>query len=226
VRHETRRTIVCALVAPVLLALGLSAPGCASLGRLAQLSRVDFHVDRVTDGALAGIPIGRLRRAADLRPTDLLRIADAVRHGRAPLTFDLHVGAVNESENRYDLHLERLEWTLLLEDRETVSGVFEEPIVLDASRTTDIPIAVELDLLRFFDEGANDLVDLALRAAGGGGPTNLKLRARPTVRTPFGPFRFPNEIMIASAEPAAGYKLLAYNHLTQKPVSAGLDPLT
>jgi hypothetical protein len=196
--RATRGTTARGLVVAVLLALGLAASGCATLGRLAQMPRVTFHIDRVTDGALAGIAVGRLRRAADLRPTDLLRVADAVRRGRAPLTFDLHVGAVNESENRYDLHLERLEWTLLLEERETVSGVFERPIVLDASRTTDIPISIEVDLLRFFDEGASDLVDLALRAAGGGGATSVKLRARPTIRTPLGLFRFPNEITIAS----------------------------
>ncbi len=195
--HEARGTTVRALVAPVLLVLALAAPGCATLGRLVQVPRVQFHIDRVTDGALAGVAIDRLRRRADLRPTDFLRVADAVRRGRVPLTFDLHVGAVNESENRYDLHLERLEWTLLLEERETVRGVFEQPIVLDASRTTDIPIAIELDLLRFFDEGTSDLVDLALRAAGGGRATSVKLRARPTVRTPLGSLRFPNEITIA-----------------------------
>jgi hypothetical protein len=197
VRDDACGTTVCRLIAPVLLA-AVAASGCATLGQLAPLPRVHFHIDRVTDGALAGVAIDRLRRAADLRPTDFLRVADAVRRGRAPLTFDLHVGAVNESENRYDLHLERLEWTLLLEERETVSGVFERGVVLDASRTTDIPIAIELDLLRFFDEGANDLVDLALRAAGGGDATNVKLRARPTIRTPLGSFRFPNEITIAS----------------------------
>jgi hypothetical protein len=195
---EARVRTLCAAVAPVLLALTLATPGCATLGHLAQVPRVHFHIDRVTDGALAGISIDRLRRAGDLRPTDLLRVADAVRRGRAPLTFDLHVGAVNESENRYDLHLERLEWTLLLEERETVSGVFEQPIVLDASDTTDIPIAIEIDLLRFFDEGVNDLVNLAVRTAGEEGAANVKLRARPTIRTPLGSFRFPNEITIAS----------------------------
>src|SRR5688572_20945903 len=109
--HEVRGTIVRALVAALLLAPALAAPGCATLGRLAQVPRVQFHIDRVSDGRVAGIAIDRVRRAADLRPTDLLRVGDAVRRGRVPLAFDLHVGAVNESDNRYDLHLERLEWT-------------------------------------------------------------------------------------------------------------------
>jgi hypothetical protein len=68
--------------------------------------------------------------------------------------------------------------------------------VIVADGSTDIPIPIELDLLRFFDSGAKDLAAVAVRAAGAGGPTNVALRARPTVRTPMGPVRFPNEIVI------------------------------
>jgi hypothetical protein len=182
------------LAAPILVL----AAGCATLQRWSQLPQVDFHLDRVSDPDLAGVDLSRIRRFEDLRPADLLRIAGAARADRLPLTFDLHVGAENPSANQYDLRLERLEWTLLLEDRETVSGVFARELVIAAGGTTDIPLRVEIDLLRFFDEGASDLARLAIRAAGAGEPTHLKLRARPTVRTPLGPIRFPNEITIVS----------------------------
>ena len=180
------------------ISLVLLLPGCATLQQLSRLPQLDFHLDRVANPDLAGIDLSGVRRFEDLHPVDLLRVAAAVRAGRLPLTFDLHVGAENPTANRYDLRLERLEWTLLLEERETVSGVLAEDLVLAAGGTTDIPIAVELDLLRFFDEGASDLARLAVRAVGAGEPTEVKLRARPTVRTPLGSFRFPNEITIAS----------------------------
>ena len=184
------------LAVPVLLAVA----GCATLQQLSQLPQLDFSIDRVSDPDLAGVELAGIRRVEDLRGGDLLRIAAAVRARRVPLRFDLHVGAENPTANRYDLRLERLEWTLLLEDRETVSGVFARELVIAAGGSTDIPISVELDLLRFFDEGASDLAGLALRAAGVGGPTNVKLRVRPTVRTPLGPIRFPNEIMVVSRD--------------------------
>jgi hypothetical protein len=178
----------------------LASAGCATLQRLAQLPQLDFHIDGVSDPDLAGVDLTGLRRVEDLRPGDFLRIAAAVRARRLPLRFDLHLGVDNPSANRYDLHLERLEWTLLLEDRETVSGVFARELVIAAGGTTDVPLSVEVDLLRFFEDGAGDLAALALRAAGAGGPTNVTLRARPTVRTPFGSFRFPNEITVASRD--------------------------
>jgi len=183
------------------LAAALLNLSCATLERLSDLGGLDFFLDRVDRAVLADVDLGRVRRFEDLRSQDVLRIADSVRRGRLPLRFTLHVGARNPSDNPVEVRLERLDWTLLLEDRETVSGVLRDDIVLAPARTSDIPLPIELDLLRFFDDNARDLADLALRAAGGGGePKNLKLRARPTVRTPLGVFRFPDEITIVTRD--------------------------
>jgi hypothetical protein len=188
------------LLAPVLGA-ALLGPSCATLEQLSDLGGLEFFLDRVDRAVLAGVDLDRMRRFEDLRSQDVLRIADGVRRGRLPLEFVLHVGARNPSDTPVAVRLEQLDWTLLLEDRETVSGVLRDDIVLEPARTSDIPLPIELDLLRFFDDNARDLADLALRAAGAGGqPKNLKLRARPTVRTPLGVFRFPEEITIVSRD--------------------------
>jgi hypothetical protein len=174
---------------------------CSTLDQLARLPDLDFHLDRTSDGRLAGVEIDDVRRVSDLQASDYVLIADAVRRGSLPLRFDLHVGAENPAPYNYDLMLERLEWTLLLEDRETVTGILDRNIQIQPSGTTDIPVPVEIDLLDFFEHGASDLAQLALRVAGlGGDPTTVRLRARPTVRTPFGSYRFPNEITIASRD--------------------------
>lgn len=185
-----------ALRSLVLVSLALPVAGCATLDALAQLPKVDFHLDRVAEPTLAGIDLRRVERVEELGAADLLALGLAVRRGEVPLRFTLHVGADNPSEDRYDLRLERLDWTLLIEDRETVSGVVAEPFVIPGAGSADIPIDVELDLLRFFEGGARDLARVAVRAVGAGQPLNVKLRARPTLRTPLGPVRFPNEITI------------------------------
>ena len=184
------------------LATAAALGGCATLERLAELPNVDFFIDEARETRLAGVAIDGVRGVNDLRPTDYLAIVDAVRRGRLPLRFNLHVGAENAAPYEYDLRLERLEWTLLLEDRDTVSGVFDQNVVIAAAGTTDIPVPVELDLMQFFDEGASDLLGVALRIAGvgGGEPANVKLRARPTLNTPVGSYRFPSEITIASRD--------------------------
>jgi hypothetical protein len=182
-------------------ALLATALSCATLEGLAQLPDVEFHIDGATGATLAGVKLDGVQDARDLQPLEVLTIAEAVRRGSVPLRFDLHVGADNPGDAAYDLRLEKLEWTMLLEERETVSGVLERNIVLAPAATTDIPVPVELDLMEFFEEGASDLVQLALRLTGSEAePTRVKLRARPTVRTPFGPMRFPSEITIVDRD--------------------------
>ena len=174
-------------------------PGCATIEKYAELPNVEFHLDGTEHARLAGIDIDHIDRVEQIPPLDFLRIADAARRGNLPLRFDLLVGADNASTYTYDLRLEKLEWTLLLEDRDTVSGVLERNLVISPTGTTAISVPVELDLMRFFEDGASDLARLALRVAGVGDETaNVKLRARPTLRTPLGTYRFPSEITIAS----------------------------
>ena len=90
-----------------------------------------------------------------------------------------------------------LDWTLFVEGRETVSGIFNDQRVLPSGMTTDIPISMELDLVRFFGRNAPDLINLALNLAGAGGsPAMLRLEAQPSINTEFGPIRYPGRIGI------------------------------
>ena len=93
--------------------------------------------------------------------------------------------------------LERLDWTLLLDGRDTVSGAYDRNLLLPSGRTVDLPLQMELDLLEFFRESQDGLASLALDVAGGRGTGDrLELRARPTISTPLGPIRYPGEIVI------------------------------
>ena len=173
-----------AAVASLTLMIG----GCTTLGEIAALRLVDFALGGTSQGRLAGIDLSAIRGYEDLRSTDALRIVDALRQRRLPLEFTLHVDAENPASNRVAARLVKLEWTLLLEDRETVSGVLDREFVLPPGRIVDVPLRIELDLLRFYDDNARDLVELAANLAGrGGDPKNIKLTAWPTIATPIGP---------------------------------------
>ena len=64
-------------------------------------------------------------------------------------------------------------------------------------RPTDVPLAISLDLVDYFEGGAQDLIELALSLSGAGGePQDLELRATPTVETALGPIRYPRPIAI------------------------------
>lgn len=178
------------------LALVLTA-GCATLQQFAALRQVQFAIDGIGTGRLAGIDLSRVRSAGDLRPTDAARLAAAMADEELPLEFTLDVRAENPAENQTTARMVRFAWTLLLDDRETIDGVMDREISLPPGDPQIIPLAMRLDLIEFFDGNAADLLNLALRFAGADAETaEVKLRAHPTVETPLGPIDYPATITI------------------------------
>jgi len=187
----------------ILLGIALLAgvAACATLQQLAALRNVDFSLDRVSELRLAGIDLARIRSFDDLSFIDAGRLALAVSQSELPLDFRLHLLAENPAENSTEARLVRMAWTLLLQDRETLSGVFEEEVLLPPGQPTDVPLAISLDLMEFFQGGARDLFELALSIADqGGAPKELALRATPTIQTPLGPISYPRPITILSRQ--------------------------
>jgi hypothetical protein len=183
------------------LAALVSLGGCATLQQIAALRDVDFSIDRVANAQLAGIDLSRVRSYSDLSAADAGRLALAVSQRDLPMSFDVHLRALNPEDNSVDARLVRMDWTLLLQDRETLSGTFADETVLPRGVPVDVPIGVSLDLIDFFEGSARDLFDLAMDVAGRGGePTAVTLRAVPTVDTALGPIRYPRPITIMSRE--------------------------
>ncbi|HYE95934.1 MAG TPA: hypothetical protein VD962_06960 [Rubricoccaceae bacterium] len=184
---------------PAVLGLLLLVPGCTTLEQFAALTRVDFTLDRVSNGLLAGVPIERVRDYGELRPSDVVRLTAAAARGEVPLRFTLHVAAENPAANPTAARLVSLDWRLFLNDTETVAGTFNDERLIQPGTTADLPISIELDLVRFFGRNARDLIDVALAVAGEeASPTQIRLAARPTITTEFGPIRYPGEITIVS----------------------------
>lgn len=191
--HARRRSaaLCLLLIAPI----GLS--GCATLQQVAALRKVEFALERVANVAVVDVPI-RGRRYSDLTTTEVARLAAAVVARDVPLSFVAHVSAENPASNSVSARLIRMDWTLYIEDRKTVSGRLDREYVLAPGKPVDIPIGIELDLFDFFSGRGADFFQLARAVAGVGGPTNVSLKAQPTINTPIGPIRYPGEVTIVS----------------------------
>ena len=189
-------------VAFILVGLMLvSGLQCSTIREITNLRNVRFAIDRVTDIQLAGVDVQRLKSYQDLSPGDVLRLGRAVANKDFPLDFQLHLIAENPPDNSVDARLVQLDWTLLLDDTETISGVFDGNLVLPPGEPTDLPISIRLNLVDFFQNGVQDLVELALAVGGQGGePKRIKLQATPTVDTALGPIRYPQPITIISRQ--------------------------
>ena len=173
--------------------------GCAALQEVAALRQVEFDLDRVGTIELAGVNISRIQNYQDIGMLDTGRLIAAIASGKIPLSFNLFVKAENPANNSVPARLVGLDWTLFLQDKETISGKFNDEIVLQPGQPQDIPVNVNLDLFQFFEGGAQDLVNLALALTGkSGSPQNIRLQAVPTVQTPIGPIRYPKPLTLVS----------------------------
>ena len=180
-------------------ASALATSSCATLQEIVALRNVDFSLDRVSDLRLAGIDLARIRTYDDLSFTDAGRLVLAVSQKRLDMDFQLHLLAENPADNTTDARLVKLDWILLIQDRETLTGVFDGDVRLPPGEPTDVPITIRMNLVEFFDGSAQDLVELALSLVGQGGePKEVALRASPVVETPIGPIRYPQPITILS----------------------------
>lgn len=187
------------------LVLALLLAGCATLQQIAALRHVAFALAGTRDARLVGVPLARIASTRDLGATDLARLALAVSRNDVPLEFTLDVAAENPADNAATATMVRLAWTLLLDDRETISGALDSSIALAPGVVTTIPLRIRLNLRQFFEGPAESLVDLAAGMVGArADPTRITVRAVPTIDTPLGPMRYPAPITIVNRSLGGG----------------------
>ncbi len=180
---------------PALLAVVITS--CATLQQFAALRSVDFQLDRVANVQVAGIDASRVSAYSDLNLMDAARVGAALARRELPLAFQLHVRAENPSDNPVTARLVRLQWTLFLDDAETISGLIDQELELPPGQPRDIPVTISLDLFDFFERSGPDLFNLALNLLGAGEEASqVVLRAVPTVNTALGPISYPQPITI------------------------------
>lgn len=170
---------------------------------IVALRSVDFQLDRVAEMRLAGVDLTRVRSRSDLSFSDAAHVAAALATRELPLSFRVYLLAENPRNNSVTARLVRLQWTLFLENRETVSGQIAHEYELLPGQPTSVPLDISLDLLDFYEQSGRDLVDLALNLSGAGGaPKQVAIRAVPTINTPLGAISYPRPITIVSGSVA------------------------
>lgn len=193
--QTVRRTILAA----ILVAFGTGS--CTTLSQLVALRQVDFSFDGVAAARLLDLDLSRKTSYSDLTLVDVGRVASAVSSGRLPLDLTLALSGENPPDNAAEARLLRMDWTLLLDGRETVSGVVDDPVAFPPGTRRDFQVELTLDLLEFFDGTVPELLDIALAVAGQEGTgTEVALRVLPTVDTSLGPIRYPGPITLVRTE--------------------------
>lgn len=192
------------------LVLILCIAGCSALKQaqntVSTLLKLQFKLDGVEPGTLAGVDLAKAAHPDELNALDGLKLAEAYATGEWPFVFDLNVAARNPNQGDGDgsgtALLQALDWTLFIDDRETIQGGIPEPLEIPGDgRTTVFPVRMTIDLYSYFsDRGFDDLLGLALAVAGQEGTASrIKLTAVPTVSIGGVPVRYPGAITIVDA---------------------------
>lgn len=171
--------------------------GCATARELAALRQVQFTYDRISSPRVAGVPLDRIRDYGDLSATDLARLGLAVASRDVPLDLTVHLAARNPEENSVTARLLSMDWTYLVDDRETVSGRLAQEMTFPPGEPRDVPLGVTFNLAEAFGGSAQDLFDIALALSGQRtSARKVTLRIAPTVETSLGPIRYPVPITL------------------------------
>ena len=193
-KHQFKRLPMIALLAATLL---LSA--CATLMTPTDLSKVKFSLDRVSAVRVAGIDLMDVNTLDELNMFQLGRATMALSRESLPLDLTLHLKSENPLANQVAARLTRMDWTLVLDGRDTISGTMEKNIQMAAGEAQDIPLNLNLNMFEFFDEkSVMDMLELAMAFAGEDGtlPQGVALKIRPTIDTIFGPITYGTPLLI------------------------------
>jgi len=185
---------------------------CASIrditNTLASLQKMQFKIANITGMRLAGIDVARIASPSSLSITDGLALTQAFARRALPASFTLNVDVRNPNTGAsgtksVPLTLNDLQWRLLIDDKQTITGGLGNPVDVPGNgMTTTLPLVINIDLYSFFaDKGYDGLVNLALALGGQqGSAARVKLDAMATVSTPLGKLTYPNRISIVDTE--------------------------
>ncbi len=186
--------------------------GCATLQQiqdtLVNIKRLQFKLDSVAPGSLAGINLAAVDSPTKLSIPDGLKLVSAFKQKSLLLSMTLNVAAKNPNDGtggspQKSALLKALAWTLKIDGKETISGDIPNPIeVPGTGQATIIPLQMSLDLYKFFsDQGYESLLNLALAVAGQKGSTaRITLTAVPTVSVAGIALKYPGQVEIVDKE--------------------------
>jgi hypothetical protein len=196
----------------LLISISIHLSGCATLAEMqnaiTNLRRLQFKLDSVTSGTLAGVDLSKASEPSSITLQDGFKLTSAFAKKSLPLSWTLNVAAKNPNDGaggspQRTATLSSLAWTLKIDEKETISGDISQPLEIPGTgQVAIIPLQMNLDLYTFFSErGYKEVLNLALAIAGKEGrASRLTLAAVPTVLIAGIDVKYPGKINIVDKE--------------------------
>ena len=166
-------------------------------GQMAMLAKCQFRLSTLTNSKLAGVNIQTIDSYKQLNLMDVAKVTTAYATGSLPLTFTLNVEVKNP--NTIAAGMSKLDWILLIDDVERLSGITEQRITIPANGgIATLPMDLKIDLMKILEtKNVESLANFAMNLAGvGNKPTRVSLKAKPTIYVGSTPITYPNYITV------------------------------
>lgn len=192
----------------LLLCFGLLNLGCSGvMDAITNVQRLQFKLDKVTGMKVAGVPLNNIGSISNISVLDAANLLANFTQGKLPVEFTLNVLAKNPNDGtggtkQSSAVIKNMAWRLFIDNNETIQGNVGNINVPGVGQSTNIPIGMSFDLLKFFSNaGYENLLNLALALGGrNGSSSRITLKVKPTVETIIGPITYPGEFDVIDRE--------------------------
>lgn len=165
--------------------------------QMAMLTKCQFRLTTLTNAKIAGVGVQNKDSYKDFTVMDVAKVTASYAAGSLPLSFTLNVEAKNP--NTKAAGMSKLDWILLIDDLEVLTGITEQRITIPANGGTEtLPMEMKVDLMKVLESrNIESLANFGMNLAGvGNKPTRVALRAKPTIYVGTTPITYPDYITI------------------------------
>jgi hypothetical protein len=163
---------------------------------ITAFARCQFRIESARNMKLAGVNIQDKTSVSEISLMEMTKILSSIGKGVLPLTFDLNIQVKNPNPTLAAMN--RLDWILLIDDIEMTRGILNERVEIPANQVSNIPVAMNLDLVKSLNGKSGDaLINFAMNLTGSSSrPSRITLKAKPTILIGSSPIEYPGYITI------------------------------
>jgi hypothetical protein len=182
----------------IFLSLSLVFVSCSPLQQLQALAKCQFRLNTIENLQFAGINIQGKESVSNLGILDAGKIASVfLLKQDMPLNFRLNMDVKNPNAN--PAALSRLDWILMIDDTEMVSGVTNEKLNVAANGgVATLPLDFNINLKEAFAGKSKDsILNLIFALSGKNNrPSRITLKAKPYIQIGTASIPYPGYINI------------------------------
>ena len=184
-----KKTIFACLLIAVLMA---SCDVVNQINQTAQLAKCKFNLAGLSNVTVSGISIESNMKVSNLNAVQALQITQAVARKSLPVTFN--VGVKVDNPNSKTAGMNRMDYILMLDGKEMITGAFSEKISIPGGSTQTVAVPITVDLFKVFsNENSDAIVNIAMKLGGNKtNPSKLSMKLKPYVEVGGRSLSYPN----------------------------------